>query len=250
MLDRMLMQATDMRICVSRDIVEIRRRRERTPESKLMHIPNAVDISAVRSVRRSRDEVVAEFGWMPENRLLLSVGRLVPAKDYGTLVEAVSILGRDFEDLRCLIVGEGSAEGDVRAAVKSFGVGDVVHLAGSRRDVPDLLAAADVFVLTSIRAGLPVSVLEAMAAGKPIVATAAGGIPDAIADGETGLLVEPRNPAAVADAIRRLLGDERLRRSLGEAAARKVEEQYSAYSLASRVGALYSELFTKKEGGA
>lgn len=247
MLDRLLMPATDLRICVSRDIVEIRKRLEHTPEGKLVYIPNAVDISAVRKTNRTRDKVMAEFGWRSDDRLLLAVGRIVAAKNYEALVEALSILRGRFPDLRCIVAGEGSAEGKIRAAIERFRVGDILVLAGSRRDVPDLLAAADVFVLTSIREGLPVSLLEAMAAGKAIVATAVGGVPDAITDQETGLLVEP-GAFEVANAVSRLLGDNSLRRSLGEAAARVAEERFSVESMVRRVGEVYSELHDRRAG--
>jgi glycosyltransferase involved in cell wall biosynthesis len=246
LLERLLLPVTDARICVSRDIIEIRRRSEGTPEEKLIYIPNAVDTAAVRRSVRAKSDVMREFGWGPDNRLLLAVGRLVPAKSYATLAETLSILRGRHPDARCLIVGEGRAEEDVRSAVDRFAVGDIVKLAGSRTDVPDLLAAADIFVLTSIREGLPVSLLEAMAAGKAIVGTSVGGIPDAITDGETGLLVPPGNPAAVAAAVSRLLGDPTLRESLGQAAMRVAEERFSVDHQARSIGEVYETLFDRK----
>ncbi len=246
LLERLLMPATDLRICVSRDIIEIRRRREGTPPDKLAYIPNGVDSASVRKTLRGKADVMAEFGWEPNDRLVLAVGRLVPAKSYATLVEAVSLLRSRFPDARCLIVGEGSARDDAVAAIERFGAAGAVALAGARTDIPDFLAAADVFALTSIREGLPVSLLEAMAAGKAIVATSVGGIPDAITDGETGILVPPGDPVAAADAISRLLGDSALRGSLGAAAAAVAEERFGIESVARRVGEAYQTLLARK----
>ena len=124
----------------------------------------------------------------------------------------------------------------------------LVALAGPRTDIPDLLAAADVFVLTSIREGLPVSLLEAMAAGKAIVAASVGGVPDAISDGETGLLIPPGDAAAAAGAVCRLLDDPALRSSLGRSAVRVAEERFSIDFVARLVGETYVALYERKMG--
>ena len=248
LLERLLLGATDLRICVSRDIAEIRRRREGTPERKLACIPNGVDAAAVRNALRGRAAVMADFHWEPSAPLILAVGRLVPAKSYTTLVEAISLVRGRFPGARCLIVGGGPCRSEIEAAIERFGVGGLVALAGPRTDIPDLLAAADVFVLTSIREGLPVSLLEAMAAGKAIVAASVGGVPDAISDGETGLLIPPGDAAAAAGAVCRLLDDPALRSSLGRSAVRVAEERFSIDFVARLVGETYVALYERKMG--
>jgi glycosyltransferase involved in cell wall biosynthesis len=244
--ERLLARVTDLRICVSRDIIDIRKRREGTPADKLVYIPNGVDVAAARTALRDRAAVMTEFGWKPDDRLVLAVGRLVPAKSFENLVEAVSLLRGRYPGVRCLIVGEGRSEDEIRAAIERFAAGDLVTLAGARTDVPDLLSAADVFALTSIREGLPVSLLEAMAAERAIVGTSVGGVPDAIADGANGLLVPPGDPAAAAAAIARLLDDPALGRALGRAAARTVEERFDIDGMARRVGEAYRALSARK----
>lgn len=246
LLERMVGRFTDLRICVSQDIAEIRRRREGTPAEKLVCIPNAVDPAAFRKARRGRAAVMADFGWDAADPLVLSVGRLVVAKDYPTLVEAVSLLRERVPDARCCIAGEGDCRGEITDAIERFGAGGRVTLAGARRDIADLLAAADVFVLSSIREGLPVSLLEAMAAGTAIVATAVGGIPDAIADGESGLIVQPGDAKILADALARCLADSGLRKRLGEAASREVERRFSVAMTVERIGTLYRGIFERK----
>ncbi len=246
--ERMLAGITDRRICVSRDIMDIRARREGTPPSKLEYIPNAVDPSVFRGAQRGRAAVMAEFGWGTADPLVISVGRLVAAKNYTLFVEAAALLRARFPHVRCLLVGDGDCRERIAERIDLLDVGESVKIAGSRHDIPDLLAAADVFVLTSIREGLPVSLLEAMAAGKAVVGTSVGGIPDAIKDQESGLLVPPEDPEAFAGAVGRLLGDTDLRRRLGRAAAEEVESRFSIDHTAKRIGEIYMELYERKKG--
>jgi len=247
-LERILGGITDMRICVSRDILELRETREKTPPEKLEYLPNAVDPACVRRVERGRAAVMAEFGWDAADPLVLSVGRLVSAKSYPLLVEALHVLRRKIPNVRALIVGEGDRHAEIEARIGSLGLEETVLLPGSRRDIPDLLGAADVFVLSSVREGLPVALLEAMAAGKAIVGTSVGGIPDAVTDGVNGLLVRPGDPDALAGAVGRLIGDMELRRTLGAAASAEVERRFGIDAVSRRVGEIYRELYRKKKG--
>lgn len=247
LLERLLSRRTAARICVSRDILEIRRERERTPAEKLVFIPNAVDPAAFEP-GRGRAAVMADLGWPPEDDLVLSVGRLVSAKHYPRLVEAAGMLRERRPRTRLLLVGEGPCREEIERRRDELELGDLVSLAGSRTDIPDLLGAADVFVLSSIREGLPVSLLEAMAAGKGIVATRVGGIPDAVADGKSALLVEQDDPAALAGAIARLLDDRELRGRLGEAAKQTIAERYAFDGIGARIGDLYVDLFARRAG--
>ena len=248
LLERMLIGRTCMRICVSDDIARIRMQREGTPEEKTVVIPNAVDAEALRGPARGRAAVMAELGWDPGDPLVLSVGRLVAAKDYPLLMESVALLRREFPAVRCLIAGEGDRRAEIEAAIARLGLESAVRLAGARRDVPDLLAAADVFVLSSVREGLPVSLLEAMAAGTPIAATAAGGIPEAVRDGESAILVAPGDARALAGAVGRLLGNRDLCARLAAAAGRTVEERYSAIAVTRRIESVYDDCLARRAG--
>ncbi|MDD4857433.1 MAG: glycosyltransferase [Candidatus Krumholzibacteria bacterium] len=246
LLEHLLDRATDMRICVSRDILDIRMRRERTPRDKLIYIPNAVDIEALAAPVRDRASVAAEFGWRAEDPLIVTVGRLVAAKDYPALVEAIAVLRRTIPDARCLIVGDGDCRGAIEERIEKLDCGEGVKITGYRRDIPDFLGAADVFVLSSIREGLPVSLLEAMAAGRAIVSTSIGGIPDAISDGRNGLLVPSGDRAALAAALERLVRDPALRAALGRAAAADAGTHFGMKNVAGRIGDLYVELCSRK----
>ena len=192
MIEQTMNRITDMRICVSRDILRIRKEREHTDGSKLAYIPNAVDTSSFGGARRSKADIMKEFGWDPAAPLVLSVGRVVEAKNYPLLVRAVSDLSRKIPEVKCLIAGDGRCRGEVETAITEDGLENTVRLAGSRNDIADLLGAADLFVLSSDREGLPVTLLEAMASETPIVSTDVGGISEAVSDRESALLVPGR----------------------------------------------------------
>jgi len=158
---------------------------------------------------------------------LVTVGRLQAPKDPLTLIRALAELGRPGE---AVIAGDGPDRPAVESEVRRLGMESVVRLAGERNDVAELLAAADLFVLSSRSEGLPLSILEAMAAGLPVVASSVGGVPELVVDGETGLLVPPDDPHALAAAIERLLDDSALRRRLGAAGRTRVWEHFDLAS--------------------
>ena len=155
---------------------------------------------------------------------LLSVGRLRAPKDFITLVRAVAALPPGTARLR--VAGDGPDGAALEAEVARLGLGDAVELLGTRPDVDELLADSDVFVLSSDSEGFPMSVVEAMAAGVAVVASAVGGVPEAVADGETGLLVPPRDIAALARALGGLAGDPARVAAIGAAGRRRAEERF------------------------
>jgi glycosyltransferase involved in cell wall biosynthesis len=173
-------------------------------------IPNAVDVAAA--------PMADAKGGIPR---LVTVGRLKAPKDYVTLTRAFAALpSGSFE---ALIVGDGPDRLMVEAELARLGVGNAVRLLGERTDVPELLAGSDVFVLSSASEGLPLSVEEAMAAGLPVVASAVGGVPELVVDGETGYLVPPGEAERLAEALESLLDDPALRRRMGRSGRSRAE---------------------------
>jgi glycosyltransferase involved in cell wall biosynthesis len=152
---------------------------------------------------------------------IVSVGRLHYPKDFFTLVRALAHLAP--EPYFALIVGDGPDRLALARELARLGLEGTVRIAGYRDDVPDLLASADVFVLCSDSEAMPMSVLEAMAAGLPVVASSVGGIPELVVDGETGTLVPPRDERALAAALRSYVGDTRMRRRMGQAGRDRAE---------------------------
>jgi glycosyltransferase involved in cell wall biosynthesis len=202
--DRLMRPLTTATICVSeRELARGLEARTCDPERTIV-IPNAVDVA--------QHAPATHNGVRP---LIVSVGRLAAPKDFSTLVRALALLPPGAAG--ALVVGDGPDRAELEAEIASLELDERVELAGERHDVPELLARANLFVLSSRSEGLPVSVLEAMAAGLPVVASRVGGIPELVADGETGILVEAGDADELAAAISRLLADPELRRSMGEA---------------------------------
>jgi glycosyltransferase involved in cell wall biosynthesis len=202
--DRIAGRATTATICVSqRERAEGLRARTCRADRTVV-IANAVDVETYPQAPLERA--------VPR---LISVGRLAAPKDWPTVLLGLEGLDPDaFAEL--VIVGDGPERERVEEALDKRSLGRV-RLLGERKDVPSLLADADVFVLASRSEGLPLSVIEAMAAGLPVVASDVGGLRELVRDGETGALVPPGDPAALADALRPLLADRELRRRLGTA---------------------------------
>jgi glycosyltransferase involved in cell wall biosynthesis len=171
-----------------------------------------------------------------------TVGRLVPAKAQHLLIEAASRIARQGLNARFTIVGPGQREGELRQLANELGVADHVTFAGARHDIPAILSQTDVFALTSMWEGLPLSAIEAMAAARPVVLTDVGGCRELVEDGVNGLVVSPGNSQAIADAIVSLLGDAQRRRRYGQAARERVRGVFDVARLAQEYEALYSSV--------
>lgn len=182
---------------------------------------------------------LAHLPWRPEGRagsLILGVGRLVPMKGFDTLIEALALLQARGVGFRCLLVGEGPQRAALQASVLAHGLQDKVELPGAlpQEQVRIALDQAVAFALPcqvaadGSRDGIPVALMEAMAAGCPVVSCPVSGVPELIDDGEHGLLVPQRDPQALAQALQRLLGDAALRRRLASAARLRIEREFDA----------------------
>jgi glycosyltransferase involved in cell wall biosynthesis len=172
--------------------------------------------------------VLEQLGVPPDAPLIGNVAALTDHKDHGTLLSAASQVLAGRPDARFVILGEGELEAALRARAQELGIGQQVVFAGFRGDLDRLIPCFDVFCLSSHMEGLGTSLLDAMAFGRPIVATAVGGIPEAVEDGRSGQLVPARNATALAQALVRLLGDERLRKEMGRAGRRIYEARFTA----------------------
>jgi glycosyltransferase involved in cell wall biosynthesis len=154
---------------------------------------------------------------------VVSIGRFAFPKDFTTLVEALAAVQAEY---RAAFVGEGPLLREVAATIEARGLTERIDLLGTRCDVPDVLASADIFVLSSRSEGFPISILEAMGAGLPVVATDVGGVDESVVEGETGLLIPAGDPGALAAALDLLLTDRALRQRLGAAGRERVRRQF------------------------
>jgi len=158
--------------------------------------------------------------------LVLAVGRLIEQKDHGTMLRAFARVREEHPETRLAILGSGPLEAEMRTLAASLGISDAVALPG-RTEIRDWLDRADVFVHTSRWEGFGIVLLEAMLVGLPIVATSVSAVPEVVADGKTGALVDAGDVAGVARELSRLLGDEELRRQLGEAGRERARSEFS-----------------------
>jgi glycosyltransferase involved in cell wall biosynthesis len=240
-LDRVIGRRLDTMVAASRaSATTLIRRRGFLPEL-LTPIPYGIDMPALtpRPAPSSRSRLGLPTGGV----LVGSVARLEPRKGQNYLLEALALLRQRTDDVSVAIVGEGPSEAEYRSLATELGIFDRVVFTGQRADVADLMRAFDVFVMPSIDfESLPYALLEAMSFGKPIVATRVAGIPEAIEDGRSGLLIEPRDVEGLAAALLRLLGDPAERQRLGEAARARAETEYSLERMMSRTLDHYDRL--------
>lgn len=194
------------------------------PRRRLQVIRAAVDLS-----RFGLDAATARqhLGLRPEHQVVAIIARLYPEKNHQLLLTAFQQVAVKLPDARLLIVGDGTEQQNIANQIDELGLGQQVQMLGVRSDVPLILAASDVFALCSNREGLPLAVLEAMAASRPVVATRVGDLPLIINDRETGLLVPAGDAKALAEALTLLLRDKARARQLGRQGRHLVESQYS-----------------------
>jgi len=170
------------------------------------------------------------------------VASLLPIKDHATLFRAVAALVPDWPALRLVVVGQGPELEPLRALSNELAIENAVRFAGLRPQVPSFHYLFDISVLSSISEGFPNSLVEAMAAGRPIVATDVGGVRDAVHPGENGVLVAPGDAPAFADALRVLLRDPDLRRAMGTAGAHRARVEFHATTVVGSLERLYERL--------
>jgi glycosyltransferase involved in cell wall biosynthesis len=213
MIDRVLAHLGVTIVCVSESDRAIGLRAGTCRAERTVVLRNAVVISPQRELPGSPTPVV------------LTVARFQTPKDFGTLFRALAAL--DSGSFHAQVAGDGPDRAAVEQLRETLGLQAAVELLGTSDDVPALLADADIFVLSSRSEGLPLSILEAMARGLPVVATAVGGIVELVDDGVTGFLVEPGDVDGMAAAIRRLVADPSLRMELGEGGRSRVADEFS-----------------------
>jgi len=229
-------------VAVSRAVKDDCVRRLRWADTRVSVIHTGIEADRYGPDASARDRIRSEWGIEPATPLIVTVARLGYEKGLATLVEASAALAKRHPTAVTAIVGDGPMRAELADKIATAGFSGRVRLMGFRADVPDVLRAADVFCLPSDMEGLPNAILEACAAGLPVVATAVGGVPELVVDGETGLLVAPGRPDALADAIGRLLDDAPLARRLADAGRQRVAATFDVDAVAERYQAMYEAL--------
>ena len=202
-------------------------------------IYNGIDPGS-RPAPEQRESARRALGFASDQPLIGAVGRLDPVKDLPTLLDAFTLVAATHRSARLALVGDGPERIRLEHLIEELGLGGRVVLAGYRRDVRALLPAFDVYVNSSIFEGVSLTILEAMAAALPVVATAVGGTPEVVGEGVTGRLVPARQPAALAAAISGILSDRALACSFGQHGRTRVEQQFSLSRMVQSYAAIYS----------
>ena len=214
------------------------------PGERMTTVPNGI---RARGAGPGRRAARAALGLDAAQPVVLTTGRLTVMKGHEYLLDAVPGLVRRFPGLAVVVVGQGHLNERLRAQAIALGVADAVHLLGHRSDARMLLDAADVFVLPSRHEGMPLVLLEAMDAGLPVVATRVTGSDEVVVDGETGLLVRPRDASALEVALGRLLADPLLRRQYGRAGRLRYERGFTSARMAADTLAVYDRTLQSVE---
>jgi glycosyltransferase involved in cell wall biosynthesis len=202
---------------------------------RIVVVHSGVDLTEAR--RAVPAGIRGDLGLSDSAKLAVNVGALVPHKDHATLLRSAAHLREPFPDLHWAIAGEGPLRGELESLRERLGLRECVHLLGHVSNPLNLLAEADVFVMSSREEGLGTSVLDAMACGIPVASTTAGGLPEMLGDG-AGILVPPEQPEALAAAVGTLLHDPEMRRQVRDR-ARMIVQGFSAERMAEQVGTVY-----------
>jgi glycosyltransferase involved in cell wall biosynthesis len=219
--------------------------------ARIVVIRNGVDMARFGDAPAG-ERIRRELGIPATARVVMVVSRLARLKGIEHFLETAAALKPRYPDVRFLIVGETSPPDpaylqQLHELSRALSVADVVTFTGLRSDVPAVLGAADVAVMPSLNEALSNVLLESMAAGAPVVATRVGGTPEALIDGETGLLVPPGDAGAIAGAVSRLLDDRDLARRLGCSARRLIAGQFSVERRVRATQDLYANLLARKQ---
>jgi glycosyltransferase involved in cell wall biosynthesis len=206
-------------------------------------IPNGVSIDAFSPDREVRQRVRRELQVEPQTLVFVHVGRFAAVKNHEMLVAAFAqLVGQQPLPTELWLVGDGELREAVQHQVRALGIESRVRFLGVRSDIPDLLRAADVFVFPSRWEGNPLSVMEAMAAGLPVVATAVGGVPELVEDGVSGILVPNEDHNALVGALQQLVQRADLRAQMAHAARRRAEERFDIRHTVAAYESLYESL--------
>jgi glycosyltransferase involved in cell wall biosynthesis len=227
-----------MMVAVSEDLKRFLTQRVAIHPDNIRIVHNGIDLHRY-TVSDRYNTVCKELGINGSQPVIGTVGNLYAVKGQAYLLRACAAVARAFPDFVLLVAGRGEQLGSLEEEARSLGIGGNVKFLGFREDVPSLLQAMDVFVLPSVSEGLPLSILEAMALRKPVVASNVGGIPEVVKDGVTGYLVPPKDPEALAEKILLLLHHPQIAADLGKSGQKRVQGAFSLEQMIQEYQSLY-----------
>ncbi len=237
LLDKHTSSLVTQYVVTSTYVNQILQTREQIHPNKIIIIPNGI-VTREYELSRTRPKGWPDVGQGP---VLGTVGRLAPEKGHLLLIEALSILRQNGVVFYALMIGDGILKDELIQKTKIQHLEDCISWVGSQNNVPDWLPFFDLFVLPSQWEGISLALLEAMAAGLPVIATSVGGTPEVIKNGETGLLVPPSNPHALAAAIQKMIENPSLSREMGQAGKRHCQQNYDIDRIVKEIDSIYRQ---------
>jgi starch synthase (maltosyl-transferring) len=245
-LNRLTGNLPDNIICVSQQVAAFAANEIGLPRARLTVIRNGIDITQFDNLP-DQPTARAEFGLPIQAKIMAAIGRPRPVKGFDDLLTAFAQIAAAYPDLYLVFVGDGLDKRPLQTAAQQLPCANRVIFLGDQQEIPRLLPAFDLLALPSLWEGLPNVVLEAMAAGLPVVATAVGGTPELISHNETGLLVPPQNPAALAGAIRQLLDHPEQAAQMGRNGRQCAATQFTIEGMVERTETLYEKILQKAQ---
>ena len=239
--DRILALKTAKVIAVSNAVKEYYHRQVGIPAGKIEVIPNAIDVAAYENAG-DVSYLYKEFDLKPEDFILACIGRLNFQKGHKYLLESLKEIYNEMPDLKVLMVGEGEERENLNRTAQEYGITSLLRFTGQRKDIPQILKLSRALVLPSLFEGLPLCVLEAMAASRPVIATDVGGTKELAVDGKTALIIEPKNPGQLSRSIRQLRGLLDQGRQMGMAGHEIVTKDFSIQSITRKTTDLFEQL--------
>jgi lipopolysaccharide/colanic/teichoic acid biosynthesis glycosyltransferase/glycosyltransferase involved in cell wall biosynthesis len=246
-MERMLARLSDRIIAVSEQVKHDLVRYGVAQPEKIRVIPLGLELDPFLDSDVHRGALRGELKIASDVPLVGIVGRIFPIKNHRLFLEAAAQVAGKLPATRFVVVGDGTLRSEIEALARQLGLEQRVTFTGWRRDLPRVYADLDVLVVSSDNEGTPVSAIEAMASGCPVVATRVGGLPDLVEDGKVGYLVAPRDADAMADSIVGLLSDRERARQMGRSARESVRDRYRAERLCRDIEALYADLLASKK---
>jgi len=211
---------------------------------KIVTIHSGVDVTRFMKAQVNIEEKRTSLGLNTKGLVVGTIGWLLPIKGPMHLLKAMEVIWQTNPEIHLVYVGKGGLEEEVRSEVSRMGVSEKVTFLGWRNDIPEIMQVLDIFVLPSLNEGMGRVLVEAMAAGKPIVASKVGGIPDLVKDGQNGFLVKPGDSNSLSFAIKKLLDDKKMQEEMGKK-GRAMAGNYSVKKMVEKIDALYASLFER-----
>ncbi|RLF96515.1 hypothetical protein DRN58_09650, partial [Thermococci archaeon] len=241
-----LQKQSDKIIAVSNDIKDALVRKGKIKPNRITVIHNGIDLTDVKFDTILRQKIKQKLGIDNTAQVIGCVGTLKLVKGHKYLIQAMPLILEKYPSTYLILVGDGPLRNDLKRLAEKLKVRERIMFLGYRPDIPKLMNIFDIFILPSLSEGLSNVLLEAMAASKPVIATNVGGNPEVVEDGETGLLVPPKDPQKIAEAVVSLLNDEDRRIRMGKAGLRRVKERFSISKTVREYEKVYHEVLHRR----